>query len=78
MQSPVCSSYITDLTDEHIDHCEAYLQKFVDRWFGWLDTADKLPVEQRDAQQTYDFTYREYTNRSDPMNVLVERVFGPE
>ena len=78
MQSPVCSSYITDLTDEHIDQCEAYLQKFVDRWFGWLDEAEKLPAEKRDAQQEYDFTYREFTNRSDPMNVLAERVFGQE
>lgn len=78
MQSPVCSSYITDLTDEHIDLCEAYLEKFVDRWFGWLDEADKLPLDQREAQQKYDFTYREFTNRSDPMNVLAERAFGAE
>ena len=35
-------------------------------------------MAQRDAQQTYDFTYREYTNRSDPMNVLVDRAFGSE
>ena len=26
MQSPICSSYITALTDEHIDQCEAYLE----------------------------------------------------
>ena len=78
MQSPICSSYITELTDEHIGQCEAYLEKFVDRWFRWLDEAEELPLDRRDAQQQYDFTYREYTNRSDPMNVLVERVFGPE
>lgn len=78
MQSPVCSSYISDLTDEHIDLCEAYLEKFVDRWFRWLDDAEKLPLDQRDAQQQYDFTYRDFTNRSDPMNVLAERAFGPE
>jgi hypothetical protein len=78
MQSPVCSSYITALTDEHLDQCEAYLDKFVDRWFRWLDEAEELPPDRRDAQQQYDFTYREYTNRSDPMNVLVERTFGAE
>ena len=78
MQSPVCSSYITELTDEHIDQCEAYLEKFVNRWFRWLDEAEKIPAGERDAQQQYDFTYREYTNRSDPMNVLAERVFTPE
>jgi hypothetical protein len=78
MQSPVCSSYITELNDDHLDACEAYLTRFVERWFGWLDEADKLPADQRDGQQKYDFTYREYTNRSDPMNVLVDRVFGSE
>ncbi|MEC9376036.1 MAG: hypothetical protein VYA80_06655 [Pseudomonadota bacterium] len=78
MQSPVCSSYITELTDEHLDLCEAYLEKFVARWFRWLDEADELPINERDAQQKYDFTYREYTNRSDPMNVLAEKVFGQE
>jgi len=78
MQSPVCSSYITELTDEHIDSCEAYLEKFVDRWFRWLDEAEELPEDQRDAQQQYDFMYRDYTNRSDPMNVLADRIFGSE
>jgi len=78
MQSPVCSSYITSLTDEHLDQCEAYLVRFVDRWFRWVDEAVELPEDQRDAQQEYDFTYRDYTNRSDPMNVLAERAFGVE
>lgn len=78
MQSPVCSSYITELTDEHIDQCEAYLEKFVDRWFKWVEEATEVPVEERDALQNYDYTYREYTNRRDPMNVLAERVFGAE
>ena len=78
MQSPVCSSYITDLTDEHLDQCEAYIGRFVDRWFRFYDEAPKLAPEKREAQQQYDFTYREYTNRSDPMNVLAERIFGKE
>lgn len=78
MQSPICSSYITDLTDEHLDQCEAYLEKFVDRWFRWLDEAEEVPMDEREEQQEYDFTYREYTNRCDPMNVLAERVWGPE
>ena len=78
MQSPVCSSYITSLTDEHLDLCEKYLVKFVDRWFQFVDDAPKLAREKRTAQQQYDFTYRDYTNRSDPMNVLAERVFGKD
>ena len=42
MQSPVCSSYITALTDEHIDQAEAYLGRFVDRWFRMYDDAPRL------------------------------------
>ena len=68
MQSPVCSSYITELTDEHLDQCEVYLEKFVDRWFRWLDEANELAPAKRDAQQEDDFTYREYTKLSDPMH----------
>jgi len=78
MQSPVCSSYITELNDEHLDACEAYLEKFVDRWFKWVEDAEPIPEEKRAAQQEYDFTYREYSNRKDPMNVIPERIFGKE
>ena len=35
-----------------------------------------MPMDERDILQNNDFTYREYTNRSDPMNVLAERIFG--
>ena len=78
MQSPVCSSYITELNDEHLDLCEAYLEKFVDRWFRWLDEAEPVAAEKRAALQDYDFTYRDYTNRKDPMNVIPQRIFGVE
>ena len=44
----------------------------------YRDDAEKIPLEERDAQQQYDFTYRDFTNRSDPMNVLAERAFGKE
>jgi hypothetical protein len=37
-----------------------------------------LPPGLRDAQQEYDFNYREYTNRKDPMNVIPQRIFGKE
>ena len=46
---------------------------------SWIRARGRFwPEPKRDAQQAYDFTYREYTNRSDPMNVLAERVFGLE
>jgi hypothetical protein len=78
LMSPVATSSTAELTDDNIDTCEKYLESFVDRWFGWLDEAETLPEEQRDAQQEYDFTVRELGYRTDPMNVLTQRIFGEE
>ena len=47
---------------------------------GWLDEADAapLPAAERLSQQKYDHTVRELGYRTDPMNVLAQRFFGPE
>jgi hypothetical protein len=80
LMSPVCTSVMGDLTEENIATCESYLKEFVDRWFVWLDEAetDPLPREDRLAQQHYDHYVREIGYRTDPMNVLAQRAFGPE
>ncbi len=78
LMSPVATSCTAELTDANIDTCEQYLEGFVDRWFGWLDEADTVPAEQRAAQQDYDFTVRELGYRTDPMNVLTQKIFGEE
>jgi hypothetical protein len=67
-----------ELNDANIDVCERYLEGFVNRWFHWLDDADKapLPDEERTAQQHYDYYVREIGYRTDPMNVLAQRAFG--
>lgn len=76
LMSPVCTSITGELTDANIDVCEAYLQEFTDRWFGWLDDADPVPDSERRAQQQYDYTVRELGYRTDPMNVLAIKGFG--
>lgn len=78
LMSPVCTSIMGELNEANIDVCEAYLQQFVDRWFGWIDQAEKqpLPAAERVAQQHYDYYVREAGYRTDPMNVLALRAFG--
>jgi len=78
LMSPVCTSIMGKLNEANIDVCEAYLQQFVDRWFGWIDQAEKqpLPAAERVAQQHYDYYVREAGYRTDPMNVLALRAFG--
>ena len=78
LMSPVATSSTAELTDANIDTCEKFFDTFVDRWFSWLDAADELPEDQRIAQQKYDFTVRELGYRTDPMNVLTQRIFGDE
>jgi len=80
LMSPVCTSVMGELNEENIATCESYLQEFVDRWFGWLDEADQQPLPESDrlAQQAYDHYVREIGYRTDPMNVLAQRAFGPD
>jgi hypothetical protein len=74
--SPVAVSSHAELNDDNIGTCEKFLVKFVDRWFRWLDDAETVPVEERAAQQDYDYTVRELGYRTDPMNVLPQKVLG--
>lgn len=76
LMSPICTSSHAELNDGNIANCERFLVKFVDRWFRWLDEAEETPVEERAAQQTYDYAVRELGYRTDPMNVLPRRIFG--
>ncbi len=78
LMSPCAVSSTAELTDDNITTCEKFLGGFVDRWFRWLDEAEELPEEQRAAQQAYDFTIRELGYRTDPMNVLPQKIFGEE
>lgn len=76
MMSPIATSAHAELNDDNIGTCEKYLVKFVDRWFAWLDDADTVPERERAAQQDYDYKVRELGYRTDPMNVLPQKVLG--
>lgn len=78
LMSPVATSAHAELNDDNISTCEKYLVGFVDRWFRWLDEAETVPEEERAALQDYDYTVRELAYRTDPMNVLPQKVLGME
>ena len=78
LMSPVCTSIMGELNDANIDICESYLSGFVDRWFGWLDSAPPVPEAERASQQHYDYYVREAGYRTDPMNFLAVRGFGQQ
>jgi hypothetical protein len=76
MMSPIATSSHAELNDDNIGTCEKYLHRFVDRWFEWLDDAETVPERERAAQQEYDYKLRELGYRTDPMNVLPQKVLG--
>jgi hypothetical protein len=78
LMSPCATSSTAELTDSNIDTCEKFLGGFVDRWFRWLDEAETVPEQERAAQQAFDFKTRELGYRTDPMNVLPQKIFGEE
>ena len=78
LMSPVAVSSHAELNDDNISTCENFLTEFVDRWFRWLDDADVVPEEERAAQQAYDYKVRELGYRTDPMNVLPQRILGQQ
>lgn len=78
LMSPCATSSHAELNDDNIGTCEKYLETFIDRWFRWLDEAEEVPHEQRAAQQEYDYKVRELGYRTDPMNVLPQKIFGQQ
>lgn len=76
LMSPIATSSHAELNDDNLDTCERYLGTFVDRWFRWLDEAETVPEEERAAQQAYDHAVRELGYRTDPMNVLPQKILG--
>lgn len=76
--SPVGLSVAGDLNEANIDTLEAYARRYVQRWLGWLDHAEPVPVPQRADLQRYDHRVRALGYQRDPMNKLAENVFGAD
>lgn len=76
--SPAGMSIAGDLNSSNIDKFEAYAERFVSRWLGWLDAATPVPMHERAELQRYDHQVRRLGYERDPMNSLAEKVFGAD
>lgn len=76
--SPVGMSIAGDLNDANIDKFEAYADRFVSRWLGWLDQPQTVPLSQRPELQRFDHRVRALGYQRDPMNKLAANVFGAD
>ena len=70
--------YSCDGTDADLDRIEQVSHEELDRWLGWLDEADEVPVEERAALAERDLAIRRNTAELDPANEIGERFFGKE
>ena len=76
--SPVGISMAGDLNDTNIDTFEAYAERFVSRWLGWLDNPRTVPEAEWAELQRYDHRVRALGYERDPMNKLAVQVFGAD
>ena len=61
------TSLVTELAEEHLD-----------RWLGWVDQAETVPVEEQAALAADDEAIRRNIAERDPANVMGDRYFGAE
>ena len=57
---------------------EEVAHEMLDRWLGWLDEAETVPVVERPALAERDLKLRRAIAERDPVNALVERMYGKE
>lgn len=70
--------YSCDGTEDDMATIREVSHREMDRWLGWLDEADLVPVEERAALAERDLAVRRNTAELDPANQLAERFFGQE
>jgi len=76
--SPTAYCYSMPTTAEHIDLVADLTHAHVDRWLGWVDDAEPVPVAERPALAAQDLAIRRNIAERDPANVMGVRYFGEE
>ncbi|WP_262849103.1 hypothetical protein [Mumia quercus] len=61
------TALVTEVAEEHLD-----------RWLGWVDAAEAVPVAERATLTADDEAIRRNIAERDPANVMGERYFGAE
>jgi hypothetical protein len=77
-KSPVGIGGSAALTEPFIEQFAAIGQRYLDRWLGWMDDAERTPTDEIDAQRRRDLAMRREQGRRDPANPIGERMFGAE
>ena len=74
--SPVGICATAEPTPDVIATTSAAAHRMLDRWLGWLDDPETVPLELQAAQAERDLYIRRQIAETDPANRLAERLLG--
>jgi len=74
--SPVGTCCTAEPTLESIAKVSTAAHQMVDRWLGWLDNPEEVPLDLQPALATRDLYVRRQIAETDPANRLAERLLG--
>ncbi|MCO5197195.1 MAG: red chlorophyll catabolite reductase [Anaerolineae bacterium] len=77
-QSPTSLCFMVPPTDETLALIRETAHEMLDRWLGWVDSADPSPVADRPAIAQRDEYIRRTVAERDPANAIAVRLFGQE
>lgn len=76
--SPTAYCYSFARSERNIDIVRQLTHEHVDRWLGWVDSAQPVPDDEREALRAKDERIRRNIAERDPANVMGVRFFGQE
>lgn len=76
--SPIAQSLMAEPSEDVLATLRGAVGDRVDRWFGYVDSADEVPQAERAALSARDHYLREQIYRLDPMNALAKRFMDPD
>ncbi|MBB5873341.1 hypothetical protein F4553_006775 [Allocatelliglobosispora scoriae] len=76
--SPTAYCYSFERSERNIGVVRQVLTDYVDRWLRWVDEAEQVPADEREAQAATDLAIRRNIADRDPANVMGVRLFGQE
>lgn len=77
-QTPISNCYMVPATDETLAIIRETAHEMLDRWLEWVDAAEEVPQEEREALAARDITIRQTICDRDPANAIAVKLFGQE
>ncbi len=76
--TPTAVCYTAPVADDTIALLREVALERLDRWLGWVDSAEATPLEERPALAARDEAIRRTICERDPANVIADKMFGVE